>query len=472
MLELRLRNPVDKGNESIAVIVDPSVTVDEFRKQAADALGVEPSRLRLIRNGAILADGRPISSYGISGDTVVHYSIRKQAPPQTTPSEPPATTTEVRHQVSPPALSSHVTPEQRPDGLTSITQMFRMNPIFRSVMSNPDFVRNAIINNPAIQRFCEANPEIRAQMDNPETINMLVEVMQDPDKLKEMLNTTDRALTELTNMPGGTAILEKLQADLSRLQRNMDALGSPPPDVFGLNGDTVEGSDGLGSAQAIEYLHQLLGNSGDTFYGGVFDSMLDMLSTGSGTVNELGYPLTYSGLLLRRSQEEKIRAFTLPLDPLPRQGGMDVFGPNPNAMLDAFASNPMMQGMLRDLANNPALIRQHLSNPMIRNYLQQYIGDNPMMMSILDNPDFLSSMLGMYLNRADTTMGSTAASSFGQGPQGGMGGVQNLEALRVTFASQLEQIHDMGILGMDEQVLRLLAEYNGNVTEVINRLFG
>lgn len=54
------------------------------------------------------------------------------------------------------------------------------SPWFQAMASNPDFMRSMIQSNPALRQMTEANPQVGAMLNDPETMREMMRVMQNP----------------------------------------------------------------------------------------------------------------------------------------------------------------------------------------------------------------------------------------------------------------------------------------------------
>ena len=95
---------------------------------------------------------------------------------------------------------------QNPD----IMEQMMASPMMDSLLSNPDIMNSMIDGNPQMQELLEQNPELRSMMRDPEFIRQSMEAMRNPSMMREMMRNTDRAMSNIESLPGGSAALHKL----------------------------------------------------------------------------------------------------------------------------------------------------------------------------------------------------------------------------------------------------------------------
>merc|ERR1719495_962766 len=67
-----------------------------------------------------------------------------------------------------------------------------------------------IANNPQMQAVMQQNPEIRHALRDPDTIRHAMQMIRDPQAMQEALQNQDRALANISNMPGGFNALSRM----------------------------------------------------------------------------------------------------------------------------------------------------------------------------------------------------------------------------------------------------------------------
>jgi len=160
------------------------------------------------------------------------------------------------------------------------------------------------------------------------------------------------------------------------------------------------------------------------------------------------------------------------------------------SQMEAILSNPAMANMMQSMMSNPAVM-QHMmdSDPRMRAMLDAAPGmreqlTNPEFLRQMTNPDNLRAM--MQMQRAMTQLqGNGVMPGMGMPGAGGggagaanpfaalMGGAQNPVADATppeeAYASQLQQLKDMGFFDEAQNIRALQATF-GNVSAAIERL--
>jgi len=99
---------------------------------------------------------------------------------------------------------------QNPD----VMEQMLSSPFMQSLLSDPEVMGSMMNNNPQMQQLMEQNPELRNMMNDPEFIQQSMEAMRNPAMMREMMRNTDRAMSNIESMPGGSAALHKLYNEI------------------------------------------------------------------------------------------------------------------------------------------------------------------------------------------------------------------------------------------------------------------
>ena len=101
-------------------------------------------------------------------------------------------------------LQSHLL--RNPD----VMEQMMSSPQMQSLMSNPESMRSLMGMNPQMQELLQQNPELNSMMNDPEFLQQTMEAMRNPAMMREMMRNTDRAMSNIESLPGGSAALHKL----------------------------------------------------------------------------------------------------------------------------------------------------------------------------------------------------------------------------------------------------------------------
>lgn len=519
--QVRIKSPTDKSLDR-SISVSAQQTIKSVKEMLATELGVEEERIRLIYNSTILADVRTVDQCGIRANVTVHISVKKApaAVSQTAPAArssgqapQPTQKSEVDDPLPPRSQNPVAAPQPQPAGAPAASaypnmgslfqhpqqfqQLINSNPMMQSLMQNKDLMRSMLINNPMIEELCKSNPMMREALQNPETVDMMIDMMSDPQKMKDAMRETDTAITNLQSVPGGMEMLHKLQADIERIQNNMSGLrdGEDRPDIFGVEDGSRHGSSQPASSTAANPFGSLdyqsfmgyLRDNPSAYSNNIFASMLQnpIYTNQQNSEFELpGFPMSYTMSLRRRNEDARAPEASASA-PTSRpaanpfgQPGTSPFGPGTPSMEEVreMMRNPMFKQALNQILDNPEEFKRQMSNPMVKSMMQQQYGNNPLMNSMLENPDLMISQLRAAMTMMDTFDDGAPVTSGPAAPDGGHPRAHSVFSssipARERYASQLEQVHQMGFYDRDDEVLRLLEMYNGNVERVLNHLLG
>jgi len=366
--------------------------------------------------------------------------------------------------------------------------------------------------NPQVRAMTEANPEIAAALDNPAVIQDMARVMRNPSLMREMTRNMDRAMANLESVPGGFNALRQFHDQVSQPIYDATAGSDDSPPHQGEGGQasggittTIDGSSDnpfvpLFQQQQQHHQQQGTASRNSTLAsrapneaplpnpwarttategggGGAAAPMASLLSSGGGS----GVGLGGVDMQNMMNNPEVAAAMERSMASPEMQQAMQQAMSDPN-----FRS--AMQQQMQQLVSTPegaAQLRQSIqSSPMY----QQAVAENPGMAGMLTDPSFLSAMLDPATMQALTQLqqgplgqimggasGGTGGGGFGgvggmmMGQGGGGGGGAPPADPETAFATQLQQLQDMGFYDREANVRALVAT-NGNVHAAVERL--
>ncbi|KAI6648408.1 Ubiquitin [Oopsacas minuta] len=77
-----------------------------------------------------------------------------------------------------------------------------------------NFLQNFSDNVPLFQNFIESHPEINSALSNPDTNELLQQLMTNPSRLNDFMMRHDQELRNIESLPGGYSALERLYKDI------------------------------------------------------------------------------------------------------------------------------------------------------------------------------------------------------------------------------------------------------------------
>lgn len=396
---------------------------------------------------------------------------------------------------------------QNPEMMSSIMN----SPIMQNLMSNPDIMRTMMQSNPQMQELMESNPELRNIMDDPEMMRRSMEMLRDPNAMRNAMRNQDLAMSQIENIPGGFSALRRMYEDVQ--EPMMDAMSGSAGNASGSstsNANSGSSSNNAGSGAAGMAMPNPWGSSSSNTprsnTGGVGSAsntsstnpMNNPLPTGSGVGSMIGMP------------PNPWAAGTSGSGAAPTPGQM----PNMEQTI-SMLENPMISSMMDQLMSDPATMQSMMdSNPMLR----QMRESNPQLAAMISNPEMMRSMMRPENLRAMSQM-QNAMQQLGMNlpgglpgmpppgvgnpppsiPAGGPGGMdfssllnqfqsasvsggvggsgstghtaqQNQLPPEQRFRMQLQSLNDMGF-DNNEANIRALTSTHGNVNRAVEYLF-
>ena len=75
---------------------------------------------------------------------------------------------------------------------------------------NPDMFIEMMKMDPGFKNVLEKNPQMEQILHDPETLDYLFDMMSDPEAMKNAMRQTDAAMSEISNVPGGEQMLDRV----------------------------------------------------------------------------------------------------------------------------------------------------------------------------------------------------------------------------------------------------------------------
>merc|ERR1711904_342414 len=87
--------------------------------------------------------------------------------------------------------------------------------------ANDEFLRSLLQMNPQMREMMEQHPELRQMLHDDGFMQQSLETFRNPSMMREMLRSTDRAMSHIESVPGGFDALRHMYEELAR-KENMD----------------------------------------------------------------------------------------------------------------------------------------------------------------------------------------------------------------------------------------------------------
>mmetsp|Transcript_2679 Transcript_2679/g.11483 ORF Transcript_2679/g.11483 Transcript_2679/m.11483 type:complete len:533 (-) Transcript_2679:881-2479(-) len=519
------------SGSKITVSVELSTTVGELKTtlEAADKADTPSAQQRLIYKGHVLKDEKTLESYGVGEDHVIHL-VKGPAPggaapaPAQTATRPPSTpATNAANSAANPfgafagagagagamggmgAFGGMGGMGGMPD-LQQMQQQMAANPqamqelmnspairsYIDSIVANPESVRAMMESNPQMREIMDRNPELRHALNDPETLRRTFEVARNPSLMREQMRQHDRMFANVEAHPEGFNALARAYTDVQAPM--MNAMASGRDDGVG---NTV------GGAQADNPFAALFGanENGNAAPGATAAAAAAAPGAeGSPNTSPLPNPWAPNAGSGAGSTSAPAPAGLPGLGGAPMgMGGMGNATPDQMmSQMEAILSNPAMANMMQSMMSNPAVMQQMIdSDPRMRAMLDAAPGmreqlTNPEFLRQMTNPDNLRAM--MQMQRAMTQLQGNGVMPPGMGMPGAAGGgssgvgagagaanpfaalmgggappVADARPPEEAYASQLQQLKDMGFFDEAQNIRALQATF-GNVSAAIERL--
>ncbi|KAL7156318.1 hypothetical protein ABFS83_02G001200 [Erythranthe nasuta] len=498
-------------------------TVGEFKGVLAQNCDVPAEHQRLIYKGRILKDDQTLASYGLQADHTVHM-VRGSASTATPPAAvPTSANTNSTHVVGHGGLNpggagtgASLFPglnlgalggteassvfgaglpefEQVQQQLTQNPNMMReiMNmPAIQSLMNNPEIMRSLIMSNPQMREVIDRNPELGHVLNDPSILRQTLEAARNPELMREMMRNTDRAMSNIESSPEGFNMLRRMYENVQ--------------EPF-LNATTAAG--GTTTDTGSNPFAALLGTQGGVQ---TRDGSNVTTAPGTGTTVPNANPLPNPWSSNTGGSQTNDATRSNPtgdarLPPIAGLGGLTLpelqstVGTTDFSGFSQLMQNPAMAQMMQSLLSNPQYMDQIVGlNPQLRSMLDvnpqlREMMQNPEILRQLTSPQTMQQMMALQQQITQRTRQQPTAEGAqtgqGRGAQnnmgldmlinmfGGLGGgsfnVQNTRNVppEELYANQLSQLQEMGFFDTQENIRALLAT-SGNVHAAVERLLG
>jgi len=188
--------------------IDLKTRVEEFRTVLAPKSGIKRHKQRLVFAGRLLQDGRSLEAYGIERNSTVHLlhgSSGEGGGEGVTGYD----ITQTPGQLG--GLQRHVL--QNPD----ILQQMLESPAMQSLLNDHDFMRSLLKMDPRLTKLMDGCPELATMMADQEFMKQATEALRNPVHVRDVLRSTDRSMTQLEALGGGSFdVLRQMCEDIRR----------------------------------------------------------------------------------------------------------------------------------------------------------------------------------------------------------------------------------------------------------------
>lgn len=366
---------------------------------------------RLIFKGRVLKDEQTLASYGFEDNQTIHMvrgtasravpnaaavaagsSVPPPAPAPSSNNPPPRTATNPMANPFSGGMPDINSMQQQLQSNPEMMRSIMNSPMMTQMMSNPELMSSLIQNNPQMQELMSRNPQLSQVLNDPEMMRRSMEMMRNPEAMRQAMRSQELAMSQIENMPGGMDHLRRMYEEVQAPMEEAMAPGAAGGASTGNSSTPAEGTNLNAGLQGTP-----------------------MPNPWGSTPNP------------NSSAAPNPAGAGAPANPFAGMGGMGGMGGLPGMTpgtmpdmntLSSMLDNPMMQQAMQQMAANPQMMQTMLnSNPMMR----QMMDANPMMRDMMNNPAALQQMMNPDNMRAMLNMQQAMGSGVG-GP-GGLGGM-------------------------------------------------
>lgn len=308
------------------------------------------------------------------------------------------------------------------------------NPFVQSLLESPEFMEHMLTSNPQINRIVEENPELGNVLKDPRTLKQVMDMMKNPNLMKEMVRSTDLAIQNIETHPEGFRLLSKMFANSEN-------------DIYNSSSNSDDGKI----------------SKHDT----------------APEPNSKPLPNPWAKSTPNKTPQSSPFPSFKPPTTSPQSNTMPQ---SPNAPLGGLGSSPMGSNPMNPFNLDYETVSTYMQNPMFQETMNR----------IMSNPDMMQSLLSNHPMYQNGPTGSSS-SPFGFNPMmfQNMGGnssnnmppfgldprippkssnpTETQEPPQEKYKSQLQQLKDMGFYDEQKNLDALIAT-NGNVNSAVEKL--
>ena len=87
-----------------------------------------------------------------------------------------------------------------------------VSPLMAGFKDHPELFIQFLKSDPGFRNVLEKNPRMEEMLNDPTTIDYLIDMMSNPDSMRDALRQTDEALNHVGDIPGGEQMLERVMS--------------------------------------------------------------------------------------------------------------------------------------------------------------------------------------------------------------------------------------------------------------------
>jgi ubiquilin len=224
-------------NSQFSVEVETDSSVLELKEKLSSRADISIPQQRLVYKGQVLKDEQALRSYGISDGSQIHL-IRQSA--VGAGQAAPGTGGSLGGGLG--GFQQHLI--KNPDVMEAMLN----SPQMQAMLGNPEMLRAVIAMNPEIKQLTDQHPELAHMLNDSSFLSQAVDSFRSPAAMREMMRTTDRAISNIDAVPGGFNALAKMYKDIQAPL--MDAAASSGASATGVSSSSAVMSGSVADPQA------------------------------------------------------------------------------------------------------------------------------------------------------------------------------------------------------------------------------
>lgn len=186
----------------VCIPIPTSINLDELKSMLFVLFNVEKEKQRIIFKGRLLKEENwaPSQLEVTTARQPIHLISRERRPSQ-----------------------GAVAAAASDEGFSSVASSFPLRQLF----SSSAFMERLLESDPKIQNLFSKHPEMKKALNNPETMNEMMQMMTNPEYQKHLQQSMDRALIGLNAMPGGQDTMRLILEMQKPLFEDLSNAGNP-----------------------------------------------------------------------------------------------------------------------------------------------------------------------------------------------------------------------------------------------------
>ncbi|OAO17687.1 ubiquitin-like protein [Blastocystis sp. ATCC 50177/Nand II] len=483
--------------EKVNVDVDLNSSIQELKNRIGGLRSVDPELITFVFKGKILKDECLLEACGITEGSIIHMVTMKKKSGSTangthtapvkeesstvkreepkvvsTPAASVPSSSSVTSTTSSAVPTSTSTPSN-PFGsfpFGSSSQRSNVSPsltaasgLISAFKDKPDLFVKMLKSDPGFRNVLEKNPQMEATLNDPATVEMLIDTMSDPTSMQNLMRQNDAVMNQISEIPGGEQMLERVMNQYYEpidRERDQKGFSRPTAPTDASNQTVVPNLWGAPTPRSAP-------------------STRPASSASSASVNPAGAAsnatsnasATNAGSAGSATSTSPLASLTSLLNPLAGSAAGNVASgaaghTNPLGDLE---NNRTMQMMVQMAQEHPEVIASMME--LMPEY-QELARSNPMLAEMMKNPEMLrQSLTPENIRLAQAMQGMQGMNMPMPGAMPNLMTRNNLtsEEIRTRYPQAIQQIEEMGFT-VDDNLLQTLHRFNGNVEMTLNFL--